>query len=110
MQVKVHAWPEAKPEVLNNNGPRTLGLQLASVQSDNGERTVTVTSVDPAGTAADSGIQQGDTVVAVQQTPISEPDQALRIFAAQSSLQHRFAAVLVRHDKKLIWMPLAIPE
>jgi serine protease Do len=110
VQVKVHAWPEAKPEVLNNNGPRTLGLQLASVQSDNGERTVTVTSVDPAGTAADSGIQQGDTVVAVQQTPISEPDQALRIFAAQSSLQHRFAAVLVRHDKKLIWMPLAIPQ
>jgi S1-C subfamily serine protease len=37
-----------------------------------------VASVDPAGTAADSGIQKDDIIVEVQQTSISEPDGAER--------------------------------
>jgi serine protease Do len=110
VHVTVYGWPESKPIVLNDAGPRTLGLQLASAQGDNGQPIVTVISVDPRGTAADSGIQQGDAIVEIQQTPISDPDQALRIFRAQSFLKQPFAAVLVQHDKKLSWMPLAIPE
>jgi serine protease Do len=110
VHVTVQAWPEAKPLVLDDDGPRTLGLELLSGLADNGKSNVTVGSVDPNGTAADSGIQKGDIIVEVQQTPVSEPDQALRIFWVQSSLKHRFAAVLVEHDKKLSWMSLAIPE
>lgn len=110
VHVTIHAWPEAKPPVLDNDGPKTLGLELTSGQGDKGERIVTVASVDATGTAADSGIQKGDTIVEVQQTPVSEPDQALRIFSAQSSLKHRFVAVLVDRGKKLGWMSLAIPE
>jgi S1-C subfamily serine protease len=108
--VTIQAWPEAKPIVLDNDGPRTLGLQLAAARGENGQPLVTVAEVEPTGTAADSGIQKGDIIVEVQQTLISEPDQALRIFWAQSLLQHRFAAVLVERDKKCFWMPLAVPE
>ena len=69
-----------------------------------------VASVDPAGSAADSGIKQGDIILEVQQTPVSEPDQALRVFWARSSLQYRFAAVLVERRTKLIWLSLAVPN
>jgi serine protease Do len=110
-QVTIQAWPEAKkPIVLDNDGPRTLGLELAVASGENGQPIVTVASVEPTGTAADSGIEKGDIILEVQQTPVSEPDQALRIFWAQSMLKHRFAAVLVEHDKKRIWMSLAVPE
>jgi serine protease Do len=108
--VTIQEWPEAKPVVLSADGQRNLGLELASVPGDNGAPVVTVASVDPMGTAADSGIQKGDIIVEVQQTPVSDPAQALRLFWVQSSLKHRFAAVLVERDKKLSWMPLAIPN
>jgi serine protease Do len=110
VHVTMQALPEAKPIVLDDDGPRMLGLDLVSGQLDNGDQVVKVASVDPLGTAADSGIQKGDVIVEVQDTPVSEPDQALRVFWAQSALKHQFAAVLVQHDKKLAWMSLAIPE
>ena len=110
VHVTIQEWPESKPIVLNNEWRRTLGLDLVSAEADNGDHIVTVASVDPTGTAADSGIQKGDTIVQVQQTTVSEADQALRIFWVQSSLKHHFAAVLVDHNKKLSWMSLAIPD
>jgi serine protease Do len=110
VHVPVQALPEAKPVVLDNEGPRTLGLELASGRGKNEQPIVTVASIDPTGTAADSGIQKGDIIVEVQGIPVSEADTALRIFREQSLLKHRFAAVLVRHDKKPFWMSLAIPE
>ena len=110
VHVTMGAIPEASPIVLNDAGPQFLGLNLVSGQRGNGAPLVKVDSVDPTGTAAASGIQAGDVIVEVQQTPVSEPDQALRIFLDQSSLKHHFAAVLVQHDKKLAWMSLAIPN
>lgn len=110
VDVTVGVWPEAKPVILNNDAARSLGLELAAAKNDHGQPIVTVTSVDANGTAADSGIQKGDTIVQVQQTPVSDPDQALRVFWAQSLLKHSFAAVLVDHEKKLYWMSIAIPE
>jgi serine protease Do len=109
VHVTIQPIPEAKPLVLNDEGPRTLGLELAAGRDGNGQPIVTVASVDPTGTAAASGIQKGDVIVEVQQTHVSDPDAALQIFRQQSVLAHHFAAVLVRHDKKLFWMPLAIP-
>jgi serine protease Do len=109
-RVTIQAWPEVKPIILDNDGPRALGLRLTSATGENGQPIVTVAEVEPTGTAADSGIQKGDTIVEVQQTAVSEPDQALRIFWAQSLLKHPFVAVLVEHDKKCFWMSLAVPE
>jgi serine protease Do len=110
VHVTMQAWPEVKPVVLDNDGQRTLGLELASGRSENGDPIVTVASVNAGGTAAGSGIRKGDTIVEVQQTSVSEPDQALSVLRAQSSLKHRFAAVLVRRDEKTSWLSLAIPE
>jgi serine protease Do len=71
---------------------------------------VTVVSVDPTGSVADSGIQKGDIIVQVQQTPVTEADQALRIFRARSSLGQRFAAVLVERANERFWLSLTVPD
>ena len=108
VHVEIHEWPEDKPMVFAE-GQKHIGLQLASAEVSNGKSVVTVASVDPMGTAADSGIQKGDIILEVQQTPVSDPDQALNIFHKEMSQKRKFAAVLVERDKKLSWMPLAIP-
>jgi serine protease Do len=110
VHVEIHEWPEAKPMVLAENGQKHIGLQLAAAEVSEGKSVVTVASVDPMGTAADSGIQKGDIILEVQQIPVSDPDQALNIFHTEMSQKHKFAAVLVERDKKLSWMPLAIPH
>jgi serine protease Do len=110
VHVTIQEWPAAKPVVLREDGQRQLGLQLASAAGDKGENVVTVAAVDPMGTAADSGIKKGDVIVEIQQTPVADPDQAMRLFELQSSIRHHFAAVLVERDKKLSWMPVAVPE
>lgn len=110
VHVTIQRWPEVNPPLLNNEGARTLGLELALARGEQGQPIVTVASVDPNGTAADSGIQKGDTILEVEQTLVSEPDQALRIFWVQSSLKQHFVPVLVEHDKKSLWMPIAVPE
>jgi hypothetical protein len=110
MHVAIQPWPEASPVVPNDGGQRTPGLELASRHGENGSPIVVVASVDPNGTAADSAIQKGDIIVRAQQTPVSEPDEGLRIFWIQSSLQRRFAAVLIERDKKLSWRSPAVPE
>ena len=107
--VTIKAWPEATRNVISPNSQQKLGLQLISTRRENGDSMVAVASVDPAGTAADSGIQKGDIVVSVQRTPVSEADQALRIFHMQSFTRRPFAAVLVEHDKKRSWMAIAVP-
>jgi serine protease Do len=110
VEVTIRPWPEEKPVVLNNDAARTLGLELAPGTDDKGRSIVTVASVDANGTAAASGIQKGDVIVAIQQTPVSEPDEALRILWAQSLQRRGFAAVLVQHDKSRTWMSIAIPD
>jgi serine protease Do len=110
VHVTIHEWPEVKPASPDGDLPKQLGLQLASARGDNDQPIVTVSSIDPNGTAAYSGIQQGDRIIEVQQTYIASPEQAMKLFAAQASHKERFVAVLVEHDKKATWMPLAIPE
>jgi serine protease Do len=89
VHVEIQGWPEAKPVVLDHVGPQTLGLQLTAGRGDNDGPIVTVASVDPTGSAARSGIQKGDIIVEVQQTPVSDPAAALQIFQAQAALKQR---------------------
>ena len=110
VEITIHSWPESVPPVLNNDAARTLGLELAPGKDDKGQSIVTVASVDANGTAAASGIQKGDVILEVQQTPVSEPDEALRVLWAQSLQQRSFAAVLVEHEKQRLWMSVAIPQ
>jgi serine protease Do len=110
VHVTIHEWPEDKAAAPKGDTRKSLGLELTSARDAKNEPIVTVASVDPTGTAADSGIQKDDIIVEVQQTSISEPEQALQLLTSQSAQKHRVAAVLVERDKKLTWMPLAVPE
>ncbi len=67
-------------------------------------------SIDPNGTAADSGIQKGDVILEIQQVPVVDPDKASKIFSAQSDTNHHFAAVLIERGKKRLWVPIALPD
>jgi serine protease Do len=65
VHVTMQAMPEAMPIVLGEDGSRVLGLELVSGQRDGGDKVAKVASVDPAGSAADSGIKQGDIILEV---------------------------------------------
>ena len=109
VSVKIHAWPEAKRP--DTHPTRIgLGLDLSTSHRDNGEPIVTVAKVDPNGSAADSGIQTGDVILEVQRVPVSDPEQALRVFRVQSFNKRGFAAVLVERDHKQSWIPMAVPS
>jgi serine protease Do len=110
IQVVMQAWPEANPIILDNNGPRTIGLELVAGQNNNGQPIVTVASVAPTGTAAASGIQKGDVIAKIQQTPVTEPGQAFRILGVRTATNHHFAAVLVEREDKRFWLSLAVPD
>ena len=110
VHVTIHEWPEEKTASPDGDLPKRLGLELASARGDDDQPIVTVASIDPTGTAAYSGLQQGDVIVEVQQTPVSEPGAALKLIEAQASQKVHFVAVLVEHDKKRTWMPVAVPE
>jgi serine protease Do len=58
IHVKIQAWPEAKPHLISELAPRAVGLQLASAPQGG----VMISSVDPSGSAADSGIEKGDVI------------------------------------------------
>jgi serine protease Do len=109
VHVTIQRWPETKPVAVGERHQQ-VGVQLASTVGENGQPVVTVASVETSGTAADSGIQKGDIIVEIQQTPVSDPDQATQVFRARSSEGHHFAAVLVERDKKFLWIPVAIPN
>jgi serine protease Do len=104
VHVKVQPYPEDPPPVLSHK-PTKLGLSLTSVATQG----VTVTGIDMMGTAADSGIQNGDVLLQVQQDPVTDPAQALRLMEAQSSLSRPFAAALLRRDGKPTWIAVAVP-
>jgi serine protease Do len=110
VKVAVQGWPEVDTSGLKDKSPPHLGLQLASLASDRGPSGVTVEDVDPDGTAADSGLRKGDVILQVQQTPVTDPGQALRILRLQSSLNRQFAVILVERDGKRTWIPVAVPD
>lgn len=109
VHVMVHAWPEERPPAANEGAVHPLGLQLA-FRPQGGAPRVTVTFVDPVGTAADSGLQEGDIIVQVQQESVSDPDDAMRILLAQSHQKRHFALVLVERNKKQTWIPISVPD
>jgi serine protease Do len=106
IHVRIQAWPEAEPHLISELAPQTLGLQLAPAPQGG----VTVASVDPAGSAADSGIEKSDVILQIQQQPVSGPDQALHILQALSAEKHGYAALLVDRNNNQTWIPIAIPE
>ncbi|WP_428488190.1 trypsin-like peptidase domain-containing protein [Rhodopila sp.] len=106
VHVAIQGWPEGRPPVLRETSPSSFGLQLAPASKDG----VLVSAVDPTGSAADSGIQKGDVILQVQQQPVSDPDQALRVLQATRTNKRAFTALLVERHKQRTWIAIAVPE
>ncbi len=79
VHVKIQAYPEDPAPASVMHKPGKLGLTMVSVPNQG----VTVTDIDMMGAAADSGIQKGDVILQVQQNPVSDPDQAMRLIEQQ---------------------------
>ncbi len=109
VHMKLLQWPEAPPIELHDGEAGPLGLTLAAGKGKEGGSVVTVDSVDPAGSAAECGIKKGDIILRIQTTAVTAPDQVSRLLGEAAALKHAFAAVLLRRDKKLLWVALAIP-
>jgi serine protease Do len=107
VQVTVQGWPEATLPHAEAATERHLGLGFAPAPA--GTAGVTVTSIDPTGTAADSGIERGDLVLRVQQVAASDPDQVTRVLNAVASAEHAYALALVKRGDALTWVPIAVP-
>ena len=58
VHVMIHEWPEDKPSQPRDNEPKALGLELASAVDEADKPIVKVAAVDPAGTAADGGLER----------------------------------------------------
>jgi serine protease Do len=109
VHVTIEALPEAKPLTLIEK-PRGPGLVLTTEQQNDGESVVRITSVDPASTAAEGGVQKGDILVQVEQTPVSQSAQASQALRDEASKNQQYVAVLVRHNGTLSWLALEVPE
>jgi serine protease Do len=106
-QVTVQGWPEATLPHAEPATQRHLGLGFAMAAA--GTPGVTVTSIDPTGTAADSGIEKGDLILRVQRVAASDPDQVTRVLDAVPSAEHAYALALVKRGDVLTWVPVAVP-
>ena len=97
-----------QPAASNGYHPKVLGLRFGDVVR--GQAGVTLSGIDPSGSAADSGLLKGDVILRVQQQSVSTPDEALRALQSRSDGKHAYAAVLVERDNKQTWFPIALPE
>lgn len=106
VQVKILGYPEEAPPGLGRSKPHAVGLDLAAASGQG----VMVSGIDPMGTAADSGIQKGDVILQVQEYPVGDPTEALRLIQAQSAFKRGYAALLVQRDGKPTWIAVAVPD
>ncbi len=88
--------------------PRVLGLHFSAMDAKHhGARLMTI---DPTGTAADSGLMTGDVILQVQQTAVGSPDQAMQAIQTRIDAKQSFTALLVERDGKASWFPIALPD
>ena len=113
MSVKVATMPlegAMPPTPANGSHPKTLGLMFAPVPRDHARQSVLLADLDPAGSAADSGLRKGDIIERVQQQAVSSPNQADKALKSLIDAKKTYAALLVKRDDKESWMPVALPQ
>jgi serine protease Do len=97
-----------KAGVPTMRAPSVLGLHFSDMdETHHGARLVTI---DPTGTAADSGLMKGDVVLQVQRTSVGSPDQAMQAIQNRIDAKQKFTALLVERDGKTSWIPIALPN
>ncbi len=111
MTVEVPILPlEGGRQLAPSDGYRPKALGLRFGDATRGQPGVTLSGIEPSGSAADSGLLMGDVILRVQQQAVSTPDEAMRAFQSRIDGKHAYAAVLVERDNKQTWLPVALPE
>jgi serine protease Do len=88
--------------------PSVLGLHFSAMDAQHhGAR---LTTIDPTGTASDSGLMKGDVILQVQQLTVGSPDQAMQAIQKRIDAKEKFTALLVERDGKASWFPIALPN
>jgi serine protease Do len=88
--------------------PRVLGLHFSATDAQ--QPGAHLMTVDPIGTAADSGLMKGDVILQVQQTAVGSPDQAMAAIQKRIDAKEKFTALLVQRNGKASWFPIALPN
>jgi serine protease Do len=98
---------DEKPEPLPGQSPPPTSLGLRPTAAE--QTGVTIAGIDPAGSAADSGLQTGDVIMRVEEDAVSTPEQTLKLLMARAATNRPYAALLVRRNSKDTWIPIALP-
>lgn len=89
--------------------PKTLGLTFA-FEDENTDSGVKVAAIDRSGSAADSGLREGDTILMVQQRLVSTPKDVTEALQERIKADQPYAALLMERDGKQSWIPVALPD
>jgi serine protease Do len=94
--------------------PMNAGWKLSAVTDDlraqfrlpKDQPGVVVTDIEPDGSAADAGLNAGDVVLKLQQQPVGEPDEVVKLLDAARLQKRHYALLLVRGQDGIKWVPL----
>jgi serine protease Do len=98
-QASAEPAPDAKPAAVDE-----FGLSLAPSKNQGG---VMITQIDPNGKAADSGLQQGDVIVAVGATKVSGPAEFEKQVAAARNSGSKAVLLQVKNGKQTRFVGLS---
>ena len=95
-----------------------LGLTLSTVTPELRQQFglaedvdgVVVTEVDPAGNAAEKGLQPGDVVMEVDQDPVSTPAEVAQRVSQSKNEGYRVVTLLVMRNGDPSWVAVRLPE
>lgn len=114
-KVTVGDWPEEELQQASDNGaqdPQTrLGVAVRDLSNDELTRLgldhgVRIVQVDPAGAAADAGIQSGDIIVSLDQKPVESASQLAQTI--ESVKQNRAVPVRLYRDGHSLFVALRL--
>ncbi len=87
----------------------TLNNQMREEYGFAQEQTgLVVTSVDPAGTAAEKNIQDGDLIIEVDQEKVTRPDDMTKLIAQAKKSGYRVVTLLVNRQGQHTWVAVKL--
>ncbi|WP_343560140.1 DegQ family serine endoprotease [Kiloniella sp. b19] len=120
-EVAAAAAPQ-EPEPPKGNTPTEvigeIGISLATLNNELRERYsfsqdqegVVVTSIDPAGTAAEKNIQEGDLIIEVDQEKVSAPGDVEDLIAKAKDAGYRVVTLLVNRQGQHTWVAVKLKD
>ena len=103
--------PKTRTKIIADIGlsVATLNNQMREEYGFTEEQTgLVVTSVDPAGTAAEKNIQDGDLIIEVDQEKVTRPDDMTKLIAHAKKSGYRVVTLLVNRQGQHTWIAVKL--